>query len=127
MLNEFVFLERDIIDVIKEIDIHKSASVDDMSARVLKDAFEYLIPQLTYMFNCSLKTNSFPNEWKKATVVPLQKSGEKSDVNNLRPISHLPLPGKLLERLFHKKVSVFLEENKLFNEGQNGFRKVNQL
>ena len=105
MLNEFVFSERDVTDVIKEIDVNKSSSIENMSARVLKDAFEYLLPQLTYMFNCSLKMNSFPNAWKKATVVPLQKSGDKTNVNNLRPVSLLPLPGKLLEKLFHNKVS----------------------
>ena len=31
--------------------------------------------------------------------------------------------GKLLERLVHKKISTFLDEHKLLNEGQNGFRK----
>ena len=91
-------MERDTVEVVEKIDIHKSASIDNMSSRVLKDAFEYLIPQLTYMFNCSLKTNSFPNLWKRATIVPLQKSGDKSDVNNLRPVSLLPLPGKMLEK-----------------------------
>ena len=122
-LEQFVFVERDIIQVVKEIDSNKSASVDNLSTRILKDAFEYLPTQLTYMFNCSLQTCSFPDEWKKATVVPLQKTGEKSNVNNLRPVSLLPLPGKLLEKLFHKKVSDYLDENGLMNEGQNGFRK----
>ena len=122
-LEEFVFVERDIIEVVKEIDLSKSASVDNLSTRVLKDAFEYLVKQLMHMFNCSLTTCSFPDNWKKATVVPLQKSGDKTNVNNLRPVSLLPLPGKLLERLFHKKVSKYLDDNELLNEGQNGFRK----
>ena len=110
MLNDFVFTERDVIEVIKDINVHMSASIDDLSTRVLKDAFEYLVPQLTYMFNCSLRTSLFPDEWKRATVVPLQKSGDKSDVNNLRPVSLLPLPGKLLERLFLKRYLVFLRQ-----------------
>ena len=83
MLREFEFIEREIIEVIKEIDIHKSSSIDNMSTRVFKDAFEYLVPQLTHMFNCSMQNNSFPDEWKRATVVPLQKNGDKSDINNL--------------------------------------------
>ena len=75
------------------------------------------------MFNCSLKTGSFPDSWKQATVVPLQKGGDKSNVSNLRPVSLLPLPGKLLEKLVHNKVSKYLDVNKLLNDGQNGFRK----
>ena len=122
-LDKFVFSEREIIEVVKEIDINKSSSLDNLSTRVLKDAFEYLTTQLTHMFNCSLNECTFPDAWKKATVVPLQKSGDKSNVNNLRPVSLLPLPGKLLEKLFHMKVSTFLDGNKLLNEGQNGFRK----
>ena len=50
-------------------------------------------------------------------------NGDKSDVNNLRPVSLLPLPGKLLERLVHTKISAFLNENNSLNKGQNGFRK----
>ena len=123
MLEEFVFSEREVTNAIKEIDINKSASVDNMATRVLKDAFEYLIPQLTHMFNCSLTMSSFPDDWKRATVVPLQKSGDKSNVSNLRPVSLLPLPGKVLEKLFHNKISNYLDENKLINDGQNGFRK----
>ena len=52
----------DVIEVIKDIDVHMSASIDDLSTRVLKDSFEYLVPQLTYyMFNCSLRTSLFPD------------------------------------------------------------------
>ena len=83
---------------------------------------EFLTSQITYMFNCSLAACSFPDDWKRATVVPLQKSGDKSNRSNLRPVSLLPLPGKLLETLVHKKIT-FLDENKLLNEGQIGFRK----
>ena len=52
-----VFVERDVIEAVKEIDVHKSASSDYLSTRVLKDAFKYLIPHLTHMCNCSLRTS----------------------------------------------------------------------
>ena len=57
------------------------------------------------------------------SVVPLQKSGDPKDVNNLRPISLLPLPGKIAERVAHAHISKFLEDNNLLNEEQGGFRK----
>ena len=123
VLDDFYFEEREIIRCVKEIDVHKSSAIDNLSARVIKDSFEYLGKQLTHMFNCSLSSGLFPDSWKKATVVPLQKGGDKSNVSNLRPVSLLPLPGKLLERLVHNRVSSYLNENDLLNEGQNGFRK----
>ena len=41
----------------------------------------------------------------------------------IRPISLLPLPGKILESLIHQQLSAHLENNKLINDSQNGFRK----
>ena len=44
-------------------------------------------------------------------------------MNDLRPVSLLPLPGKLLERLIHTHISTYLETNGLLDERQGGFRK----
>ena len=110
--------EEDVQIVVKMIDIYKASSVEFVSSRILKDAFLALIPQLTHLYNVSFSCNTFPMSWKIAKVIPLKKSGDSSDVNNLRPLSLLPLPGKLAERLAHSKISKFLEDNQLFNENQ---------
>ena len=41
----------------------------------------------------------------------------------LRPISLLPIPGKILERHVYTVITNFLETNKLLSKFQNGFRK----
>ena len=61
--------------------------------------------------------------WKKANIIPLQEGGDRSDVTNLRPISLLPVPGKLLERIVHTKTNHYLEANGILNEKQGGFHK----
>ena len=38
-----------------------------------------------------------PNDWKIANVVPIHKKGDKSDVNNYRPISLTSLVVKVME------------------------------
>ena len=43
-------------------------------------------------------------------------------MNNLRPISLLPLPGKLLEKIVHGQIINYLEDNKLLTDRQTGFR-----
>ena len=43
--------------------------------------------------------------------------------SDLRPISILPIPGKLLEKLITKKIENILEDNNFFSDDQNGFRK----
>ena len=39
--------EEELRNCIKEIDVYKSSSVDNLSSRVLKDAFLVMIPQMT--------------------------------------------------------------------------------
>ena len=113
----------EVIELCRDINLYKSSGMDGLSSRICKDAFLVLSDQLTHLFNCSLSTAIFPDAWKAAKVVPLFKGGDREDVNNYRPVSLLPLPGKLLERVVHKKVSAFLEDNKFLCEFQGGFRK----
>ena len=58
-----------------------------------------------------------------ANVTPIHKGGRTSCVKNYRPISLLPCPSKLLERLVFDKLVAFLEKNKVFGNQQFGFTK----
>ena len=66
---------REVHKLCKEIKIMKSSGYSHLSSRILKDSFMVLATQLTYLFNLSLSTAIFPEDWKKATVVPLYKGG----------------------------------------------------
>ena len=109
--------------LVKDINTCKASSVKFISATVLKDAFSVITRQLCFMYNLSFTSGIFPDDWKIANVIPLRKGGDSMDVNNLRPVSLLPLPGKLAERLMHTHVSKFVEENGLITDKQGGFRK----
>ena len=113
----------EVITLCREIEALKSSGIDDISSRLCKDAFAVLPDQLTHLFNCSLKTGIFPDAWKKANVVPIFKGGDREAVGNYRPISLLPLPGKILEKIVHSKISEFLEAYAFLTEHQGGFRK----
>ena len=111
--------------IVKNINISKSSAVPNISSGVLRDAFLVILPQLVYMYNLSFSTGCFPDVWKIANVIPLKKGGDPTDVNNLRPVSLLPLPGKLAERIMHTHMVTFIEERGLLNQNQGGFRKNN--
>ena len=113
----------EVYNLCKEINISKSSAIDTLSSKIIKDAFSVLVLQLVYLFNLSFIKNIFPTKWKIATVVPLYKGGSRLDVSNYRPISLLPLPGKILEKIVHKKISHYLEINDLLCNEQCGFRK----
>ena len=124
--NDFDFLpvtQTEVEPLIKQIEISKSSSIDNLSSRVIKDAFIALLPQVTYMFNLAIEKSVFPTSWKLAKITPLQKDGNKQDASNLRPVSLLPLPGKMLERIIHNQLMKYLETFQILNKHQSGFRK----
>ena len=48
------------------------------------------------LFNLSISTSTFPDDWKVAKVFALFKSAERNDPNNFRPISVLPTIARVL-------------------------------
>ena len=70
-------------------------------------------------------TGIYPDAWKTANITPLQKDGNVHSVNNLRPISLLPLPTKIVEKLIHDCMMHHLETNMYLDVKQGGFRKNN--
>ena len=114
---------REVESLCKDIAPLKSSGMDKLSSKICKDAFLVLIEQLVHMFNSSLNSSTFPDSWKIAKVIPLYKGGDREDVGNYRPVSLLPLPGKLLEKIVHKRVTAFWETNNFLSEDQGGFRK----
>ena len=116
------FTLEEILSVVKNINVHKGSGIDYVPTFALKDCFEVICPQHTYMFNQSLIMGVFPESWSVATITPIPKSGNKCLVNNWRPISIIPLVGKLLEKLCVKLLNSHLDLNNILVEEQYGFR-----
>ena len=112
-----------MLRLVADINISKSSGLDSVSSFVLKEAFQVLIREVTFMYNLSIRSSRFPTAWKQALVIPIPKTGNSSLVQNYRPISLLPLPGKILEKLVHQQLSNYLEMDELLAEEQHGFRK----
>jgi hypothetical protein len=64
-----------------------------------------------------------PVQLKIAKVVPIHKSGDKSKMDNYRPISLLSNFSKILEKIVATRLMDHLEINELLSESQFGFRK----
>ena len=77
---------------------------------------------ITKFINPSFSLNVFPSRWKTATVTPILKSGDHTDVKNYRPISVLPFLSKIAERHVHNALYNFLYENDLIYIRLSGFR-----
>ena len=103
----------------------KSTGLDTIPSRALKISASVIAPSITWIFNLSLKKGIFVDEWKKAWVLPIYKSGNRHNCENYRPISILPVISKILERCVFNQLYNFLNENSLLSKHQFGFRPKN--
>ena len=80
---------------------------------------------------CKNENEKFPSEWKKANVVIVHKKGNTETSENYRPVSLLPICGKVFERLIYNSLSQFFIGNKLLSSNHSGFKPgdycINQL
>ena len=76
----------ELIKVVKNLKTNKSPGLDNVSTKLVKEAGNSIIPSPNHLFNLSLSTGIFSQDWKVAKVTPIYKSGEKSDRGH-RPIS----------------------------------------
>ena len=93
-------------------------------SKLLKMAASIVAPSLTSIFSKSILTGIYPNDWKTAKVTPLFKKGIKSDPNNYRPISVIPIITKVFERIVYNQLFHYLDDNKLLLGCQSGFRSL---
>ena len=67
----------------------------------------------------------------KKVVVPIHKKDDKQCLKNYRPLSLLPICGKVFEKLIFNEMFKFFIENKLISPNQSGFKPgdscINQL
>ena len=100
ILNDTFHVEtNELLKILRDIDCTKSSSVEHINSNVLKDALVCLIEKFKHLLNLSFRTGIFLDEWKKAQITPLPKDRDLTNCNYYRPISVLPLPGKIAEKI----------------------------
>ena len=110
---------------INQLQPSKSAGLDKIPARLLKDSSVVVVPFLRDIFNLSLDQGIFPDDWKHARISPIFKSGDTEDCSNYRPISVLSIISKVFEKLVYRQLYDYFTENGVLSHYQSGFRKGN--
>ena len=109
----------EILQIIKSF---KNKATSDTSIQVLKSVGNEIAPILSNIISASIEQGSFPSDLKTAKVIPLYKSGSKSDLANYRPISLLPTFSKNFERSMHNRLHQHFHKNNIIYSAQFGFR-----
>lgn len=120
---DLVVTEEGIFSALLHLDAKKSAGPDDIPNAFLVRYAEWCSRFLFVIFRDSILRGEVPEDWKKAKVVPVPKTGDKFDIKNYRPISLLCTASKVMEHFLFKHISSFLEQNNFFSPNQHGFRR----
>jgi Reverse transcriptase (RNA-dependent DNA polymerase) len=118
IINEF-----DICDMeygFKKLKSIRSFGPDLIPDFILKGCQLSLSNPLRFIYNLSLKTSSFPNSWKCTKVTPIHKKGDKSLIENYRPVAIVSSPAKLMEIILHKYI--YHHVKPFLIDQQHGFR-----
>ena len=111
--SEFVITnitEEEVLEIIDHLE-NKSVGPTSIPINLLKITSRQIIKPLCEIISLSFSQGIFPEELKISKVIPIFKSGSSEDVNNYRPISLLSIFDKIIEKLMHKRLYDFLQEN----------------
>ena len=112
--------EEEIIAIIRELENGKAS---DISINLLKKIGRQLSPHLTRFFNWFLENGVFPQILKIGSITPIFKKGDTRFFDNYRPVSTLPIFGKILEKVIYSRLYSFFSYSNIIYDQQFGFRK----
>ena len=102
----------------------KSPGMDGITSEHIQFFYDLLKPSIINIYNSCLCLSYFPKSWKIAKVIVLAKPGRDNYKNpsSFRPISLLPVFGKVLEKIILNRL-VTMPNCRWFSDSQHGFRK----
>lgn len=115
--------EEQVLKKIGDLSDVKSSGIMQLNSKILNPCMKVAVRELTHLLNQCIRRGEFPTKWKQGIVVPIPKGNKIKTLNNIRPITLLPTPGKILEQFMHERIYMYLMENKLLSDKQTGFRK----
>jgi hypothetical protein len=109
--------------VMRRAKANKAVGIDNLPNEILKH--ESSLEVLTVLFNKIYDTGLTPSDWKLAVIKPLPKNSMTDPRLPLqyRGISLLSTVYKLFTSIINDKMIVIAEENDLYADEQNGFRR----
>lgn len=99
----------------------KGPGCDGIPPLFWKGCAKSLAHPISFIFNLSLREGTFPNEWKKALIIPIHKKGSRIKIENYRGISILNTLGKVFEKLVYNAIYNYILRGISYK--QHGFLK----
>lgn len=115
--------ENEVRTEITSLKNSNSEGYDEINTKIIKTCTNELSAIITHLINLSFSLGIFPEALKVSIVKPLFKKGEKSDVNNYRPITLIPILSKIFEKCMYKRLIDYCNKFNIIKKEQFGFQK----
>ena len=119
------FTSKDIEKIISKLNVNKSAGPDGLHPRVLRETAGSIAIPLQIIFKKSLQQEQLPTAWKRATITPIFKKGNRKDPSNYRPVSLTSICCKVMETLVREAMMDYLEGNDIITPHNMDSQKEN--
>ena len=110
-LSSIKFENKDTINIIISLSVGKAHGLENISIRLLKIDDSAIVEPVSILFNDSLNQSIFLDIWKRSSIYPIHQRDDKQIISSYRPVSLLPICGKIFERLFFNSLYEYVEEN----------------
>ena len=98
---EEISIQKDkVLKLIGMLDTEKAHGCDQISVATIRTCDISIAGPLYMIFEKSLRTGNYPSSWKKAYITPVHKKESRQSKKNYRPISLLPIFGKIFENCY---------------------------
>ena len=123
--DEPFFTTDEVLECINSMSPNRAPGVDNLTSDICHAVIEEYPSMMTDLFNRSLELQHFPTPWKTACIKILPKANKDnySDLASFRPIGLLPVFGKVMEKLFVKRLSYHAQVTEAWSPRQFGFRE----
>ena len=110
----------EISEIISKLENNKAS---DIPIKLIKRSAHIISPLICKYINDSMSKGVFPDILKIGKITPIYKKDDKELFENYRPVSTLPIFGKIFEKVIYERLYSFLVSQQLMTPSQFGFRK----
>ena len=109
----------DVETQLRNLNPSKAFGNDGIPTILYKSASRILAAPLCHLFNQSIVEKKFPVRWKRSIISPVPKISNPT-ITDIRPISLLPVPSKILEKLVFRSADIYQKFMCNFGRAQFG-------